>query len=291
MSQIIPLYPDTSALNKVNLLGLTRAGMVDFFLELGEKRFRAEQVMKWIHHWGMIDFQQMTNLSQSLRDRLEQIAQIKAPEVVYKHYSQDGTRKWILQLDALNSVETVFIPSKNRGTLCVSSQVGCSLNCQFCSTGKQGFQRDLTTAEIIGQIWVANQSFGPTMDINRADVNKRAVTNIVMMGMGEPLLNFDNVIPAMELMLDDLGYGLSKRRVTISTAGVVPALKKLTHSIDVSLAISLHAPNDELRNELVPLNKKYPLKELLAACKEYVTAYEGKRKITIRQFIVIWRDA
>lgn len=276
MPQIIPLYPEVPQQDKINLLGLNHAAMVEFFHNLGEKSFRATQVMKWIHHLGISDFQQMTNLSQSLRNQLDQLAEIKSPEVTYKHFSQDGTRKWVLKLDALNSVETVFIPSKGRGTLCVSSQVGCSLNCQFCSTGKQGFQRDLTSAEIIGQIWVANQSFGMT-----ADVNRRAVTNVVMMGMGEPLLNFDPVVTAMDIMLDHVGYGLSKRRVTLSTAGVVPALRRLTKTIDVSLAISLHAPNNILRDELVPLNKKYPLEELLAACREYVTAYDGKRKITM----------
>ena len=276
MSNAIPLIAAIEAPAKINLLGLTRGAMIDFFQSLGEKAFRAEQMMKWIHHWGMADFEKMTNLSKALRTKLSEIAEIQAPEVAYKHYSQDGTRKWVLKLDERNSIETVFIPSAGRGTLCVSSQVGCSLDCQFCSTGKQGFQRDLTASEIIGQIWVANQSFGPT-----ADVNKRSVTNIVMMGMGEPLLNFDPVVASMELMLDDFGYGLSKRRVTLSTSGVVPALRQLTKTVDVALAISLHAPNDALRNELVPINKKYPLKELLAACREYIDAYDHKRKITM----------
>jgi len=243
-----------AGVSKTNLLGLTQEEMIQFFASLGEKPFRATQVMKWIHLGAVDNFQDMTNISKSLRSRLETVAEIRVPEVVYKQFSKDGTRKWVLKLDQGNNVEAVFIPSNGRGTLCVSSQVGCILDCSFCSTGKQGFQRNLTSAEIIAQVWVANHSFGPRD--NRGD---RPVTNIVMMGMGEPLLNFDNVISAMHIMKDDVGYGVSKRRLTLSTSGVVPAMDRMGDEIDVALAVSLHAPNDELRNELVPINKKYPL--------------------------------
>ena len=267
---------------KVNLMGLTQEELVEFFAGIGEKPFRATQVMKWLHLGAVDDFQDMTNLSKSLRAKLESAAEIIVPEVTFKKYSKDGTRKWVLKLDSGNSVETVFIPTDGRGTLCVSSQVGCVLDCSFCSTGKQGFQRNLTTAEIIAQVWVANQSFGPRD--NRGD---RPVTNIVMMGMGEPLLNFDNVIKAMHLMKDDLGYGISKRRLTLSTSGVVPAMDQMNEEIDVALAVSLHAPNDELRNQLVPINRKYPLKELLAACTRYLDKYESKRRRITMEYVMI----
>ena len=267
---------------KVNLLGLTQEEMIEFFAGLGEKPFRASQVMKWIHLGAVDNFQDMTNLSKALRAKLESTAEIYIPEVVYKKFSKDGTRKWVLKLDHGNSVEAVFIPSDGRGTLCVSSQVGCALDCSFCSTGKQGFQRNLSAAEIIAQVWVANQSFGPRD--NRGD---RPVTNIVMMGMGEPLLNFDNVIRAMRLMKDDLGYGVSKRRLTLSTSGVVPAMDQMGEEIDVALAVSLHAPNDELRDQLVPINKKYPLKELLAACTRYLNRYDSKRRRITMEYVMI----
>ena len=259
---------------KVNLLGLDRQGLEAFFTEMGEKAFRASQVLKWVHQFGVDDFEQMTNMSKALRQKLAEIAEIKAPEVVLDQGSSDGTHKWVLRLDSGNCIETVFIPVKDRGTLCVSSQVGCALECSFCSTAQQGFNRNLTAAEIVGQLRAAYQYFGA---IHR---DERIVTNVVLMGMGEPLLNFDNVVAAMNIMTDDDAYGLSKRRVTLSTSGVVPAMDRLAEVSDVSLAVSLHAPTDELRNELVPLNRKYPLRELMAACKRYAFAGNSKRKIT-----------
>ena len=261
---------------KVNLLGLTQAKLEAFFDELGEKRFRAGQVMKWIHHFGVDNFDDMTNVSKALREKLKARAEIRGPEVVSEDISADGTRKWVVRVASGSCVETVFIPQNGRGTLCVSSQAGCALDCSFCSTGKQGFNSDLTAAEIIGQVWIANKSFGTVP----AKVD-RAVTNVVMMGMGEPLLNFDNVIDAMTLMMDDLGYGISKRKVTLSTSGVVPMIEKLGEVTDVALALSLHAPNDELRNQLVPLNKKYPLSVLLPACNKYIAGLGEKRYLTI----------
>ncbi len=259
---------------KVNLLGLDRQGLEAFFTDMGEKAFRASQVLKWIHQFGVDDFEQMTNMSKALRTKLVEIAEIKAPEVVLDQASTDGTHKWVLRLDSGNCIETVFIPVEDRGTLCVSSQVGCALECSFCSTAQQGFNRNLTAAEIIGQLRAAYQYFGVTHR------DERKITNVVLMGMGEPLLNFDNVIAAMNLMTDDDAYGLSKRRVTLSTSGVVPAMDRLCEASDVSLAVSLHAPNDELRDELVPLNKKYPISELMAACLRYANVGNRKRKIT-----------
>ena len=261
---------------KVTLLGLTQAKLEAFFEELGEKRFRAGQVMKWIHHFGVDDFDDMTNVSKALREKLKARAEIRGPEVVSEDISADGTRKWVVRVASGSCVETVYIPQNGRGTLCVSSQAGCALDCSFCSTGKQGFNSDLTAAEIIGQVWIANKSFGTVP----AKVD-RAVTNVVMMGMGEPLLNFDNVIDSMTLMMDDLGYGISKRKVTLSTSGVVPMIEKLGEVTDVALALSLHAPNDELRNQLVPLNKKYPLSVLLPACNKYIAGLGEKRYLTI----------
>jgi 23S rRNA (adenine2503-C2)-methyltransferase len=253
---------------KINLLGLDRKAMEAFCAGIGEKPFRASQLLQWIHQRGVDDFERMTNLSKAFRARLAETCEIRAPEIVLAQKSSDGTCKWVLQTDARNRIETVYIPEEGRGTLCVSSQVGCALGCSFCSTAKQGFNRDLSTAEIIGQVWVAQRELGVG-----------AVTNVVLMGMGEPLLNFDNVVPATELMLDDFAYGLSKRRVTLSTSGIVPALDELAKVSDISLAVSLHAPNDELRNELVPINRKYPIRELLEACKRYV-GREGRRKVT-----------
>lgn len=261
---------------KTNLLGLTLPQMEEFFLQLGEKRFRAGQVMKWIHHFGVDNFADMTNVGKALRTKLEQAAYIRGPEIVSQDISADGTRKWVIRVASGSCVETVYIPQDNRGTLCVSSQAGCALDCSFCSTGKQGFNSDLTAAEIIGQVWVANKSFGTVP----AKID-RAITNVVMMGMGEPLLNFDNVVAAMHIMLDDLGYGISKRKVTLSTAGVAPMLDRLAEEIDVSLALSLHAPNDELRDKLVPINKKYPLSVILDACKRYISGLGEKRTLTV----------
>ena len=249
---------------KTNLLDLDRAGMEAFFAELGEKRFRAHQVMKWIYHQRVADFAKMTDLGKALRTKLEERAEVRAPKVVVEQKSADGTCKWMLALDGGNAVETVYIPEPTRGTLCVSSQVGCGLNCRFCSTAKQGFNRNLSTAEIIGQVWDAAHALGNVTHQNRR------ITNVVMMGMGEPLLNFDNVVRAMSLMRDDLGFGLANKRVTLSTAGLVPMIDRLAEESDVSLAVSLHAPTDELRDHLVPLNKKYPIAELLDACNRYV---------------------
>ncbi|MCW8450770.1 23S rRNA (adenine(2503)-C(2))-methyltransferase RlmN [Legionella quinlivanii] len=260
--------------SKINLLNFNYQQMQNFFLELGEKKFRAQQVMQWIHQAGYHDFAQMTNLGKTLRERLSQIAEIKLPEIVACQQSKDGTCKWLLKLDCGNCIETVFIPEANRGTLCVSSQVGCALNCSFCSTAKQGFNRNLSTAEIIAQVWLAVRSLSK----NDGHHDKH-ITNVVMMGMGEPLLNFDNVVAAMDIMMDDLAYGLSKKRVTLSTSGVLPDLERLREVSPVALAVSLHAPNDELRNVLVPINKKYPLEQLMKLCKSYFKN-EPKRKVT-----------
>ncbi len=259
-----------------NLLGMDRQALKAFFSNIGEKPFRVDQVMRWLYRDQVTEFEQMTNLSKALRQKLSRCAVIEMPEVAFKEFSADGTRKWVLALDSGNRIETVFIPEGHRGTLCVSSQVGCALDCSFCSTGKQGFHRDLTAAEIIAQVWIATASFGIPENKGR-----RPITNIVMMGMGEPLLNFDAVTQAMSLMLDDLGYGISKRRLTLSTSGIVPAIDRLSEVLDVSLAISLHAPNNELRNELVPINRKYPLSELVAACDRFIKKYPDKRMITI----------
>ena len=249
---------------KVNLFDLDRAGLERFFeQELGEKKFRAHQLMKWMYHRHETDFGAMTDVGKALRAKLEDKCEIRAPAVVFDKPSTDGTHKWLLGMDAGNAIETVFIPDKGRGTLCVSSQVGCGLNCQFCSTATQGFNRNLSTAEIIGQVWVASKHLG-----NKTHL-ERKLTNVVMMGMGEPLLNFDNVVRAMSLMRDDNGFGLANKRVTLSTAGLVPMIDRLSVESDVSLAVSLHAPEDDLRTELVPLNKKYPIAELMDACVRY----------------------
>ena len=258
---------------KTNLLGLDRAALTAFFAGLGEKPFRATQVLQWIHQYGVDNFEAMTNLSKALRTRLQETADIRAPEIALDQVAADGTRKWLLRLTDGNCIEAVFIPEAERGTLCVSSQVGCTLNCSFCATGHQGFNRNLETHEIIAQMWVANRALG------RDPKGERIITNVVLMGMGEPLLNFDNVIPAVTIMLDDLGYGLSRRRVTLSTAGMVPMLDRLREECPVSLAVSLHAPNDALRNQLVPLNRKYPIAVLLEACKRYVEG-DARRRVT-----------
>lgn len=263
---------------KVNLLGLSPEQLIEFFESIGEKKFRATQVIKWIHQKGAESFDEMTDVSKALRAKLETICEIRGPEVVSQNISKDGTRKWIIRTDGGKNdcVETVLIPDGDRATLCVSSQVGCSLDCSFCSTGKQGFNRNLTPAEIIGQVWIAIKSFGP-MDPN----GPRRVTNVVMMGMGEPLMNFEPVVDSMILMMHDHAYGLSKRRVTLSTSGVVPKIYELVKRTDVSLAISLHAPDNELRNVLVPINKKYPIAELLESCQYYLANLPDKRHITI----------
>ena len=256
----------------VNLLDFDAERLAGFFTGIGEKPFRARQVMRWIHRFGQAEFENMSDLSKDLRSKLISSALVQAPSVMADSKATDGTRKWLLAVGAANGIETVFIPEKGRGTLCVSSQVGCALECAFCSTGRQGFNRNLTVAEIIGQLWWANRALGATPR------GERVISNVVMMGMGEPLANFDNVVSAMKIMLDDYGYGLSRRRVTLSTSGMVPAIDRLAEQLPVALAVSLHAPDDELRNRLVPINKKYPLKELMAACKRYI-------KVAPRDFV------
>lgn len=273
--------PEPSS-QRINLLGLTQAGLERFFDSIGEKRFRATQVLKWIHQRGETDFQCMSNISKALRDKLSAVAEVRPPVVTQQWDSVDGTRKFLIEASGGNAIETVFIPDGERGTLCVSSQVGCSLDCSFCATGKQGFNRDLTAAEIIGQVWLAAKSFGQLQE-----GGPRKVTNVVFMGMGEPLLNFDNVVDAMDIMMHDNCYGISKRRVTLSTSGVVPALDKLGAHTDACLAISLHAPNDELRNELVPINKKYPIAVLLESAKRYIEGLpDVRRKLTIEYTLI-----
>ncbi|MEC8126351.1 MAG: 23S rRNA (adenine(2503)-C(2))-methyltransferase RlmN [Pseudomonadota bacterium] len=265
-----------SLAERVNLLGLTLPKMEAFFLSIGEKKFRGAQMVKWIHQQGVTDFDLMTNLSKSLRDRLKDIAEVRPPQVTFQGDSEDGTRKWLMEVDGGSKVETVYIPESDRGTLCVSSQVGCSLDCSFCSTGKQGFNKNLTAAEIIGQVFLAARSFGLPVK----DSQKRSVTNVVMMGMGEPLLNFEPVVDAMSLMLEDQAYCLSKRRVTLSTSGVVPHLNELARVSDVALAVSLHAPNDKLRNELVPINRKYPIVMLFDSIRNYLDRLSDNRSVT-----------
>lgn len=249
--------------SRTNLFGLDRKGLREWFAQAGEKPYRADQVMKWMYHRHVTDFSQMTDVGKALRSKLEAVAEIVPPNVLHEKQSTDGTHKWLLGMDPRNAIEAVFIPENSRGTLCVSSQVGCGLNCTFCSTGTQGFNRNLSTAEIIGQVWVAAKHLG------NVPHHQRKLTNVVMMGMGEPLLNFDNVVRAMSIMRDDLGFGLANKRVTLSTAGLVPMIDRLSEESDVSLAVSLHAPNDELRTQLVPLNKKYPIAELMDACLRY----------------------
>ncbi|MCK5888505.1 MAG: 23S rRNA (adenine(2503)-C(2))-methyltransferase RlmN [Methylococcales bacterium] len=261
--------------NQVNLLDFDRKGLSAFFVDMGEKPFRATQILKWIYQENVIDFDQMTNLSKTLRTYLNEYCTITPPEILIEQVASDGTRKWVIEMHCGNRVESVFIPEDNRGTLCVSSQIGCALACTFCSTAKQGFNRNLSVSEIIGQLYAAQQRLGA----------ETRITNVVMMGMGEPLLNFDNVVAAMNLMMDDFTFGLSKRRVTISTSGIVPAMKRLNAACDVSMAVSLHAANDELRNELVPVNEKYPLAELMDACREY--ARQGPRKYITFEYVML----
>lgn len=245
-----------------NLLDFDEHGLLAFFASIGEKPFRARQVMRWLHRNRVSEFAAMSDLAKSLREKLGQTAVIDPPRVISDSCAEDGTRKWLLDVSS-SAVETVFIPAEGRGTLCISSQAGCTLDCAFCSTGKQGFNRNLTTAEIIGQLWLANRALA-------TDAESRPISNVVMMGMGEPLLNFDAVVRALRLMLDDNAYGLSRRRVTVSTSGIVPMIDRLADECPVALAVSLHAPDDELRNRLVPINRKYPLAELLAACRRYL---------------------
>ncbi|MDZ7828248.1 MAG: 23S rRNA (adenine(2503)-C(2))-methyltransferase RlmN [Halofilum sp. (in: g-proteobacteria)] len=261
-------YPQVE---RTNLLDLDREAMRAYFAELGERPFRADQILKWIYHHGVTDFEAMTNIAKSLRAKLAEATEIRPPQMLTCADSVDGTRKWLFRLDGGNSIECVFIPEDDRNTLCISTQVGCALDCSFCATARAGFNRNLTTAEIIGQVWMANRSL--LADHPQGDAG---VTNVVLMGMGEPLLNLKAVVPALNLMVDDLGFGLSKRRVTVSTSGVVPKMDRLRELVDVGMAVSLHAPNDELRNELVPLNRSHPVDELMAACRRWVG--EGDRR-------------
>ncbi|MDD5330078.1 MAG: 23S rRNA (adenine(2503)-C(2))-methyltransferase RlmN [Sulfuricella sp.] len=247
-----------------NLLDFDQARLTAFFAENGEKPFRAKQLLRWMHQFGESDFSRMSDLSKALREKLGGLAAVVPPRLMQEQISDDGTRKWLLDVGAGQGIETVFIPEDERGTLCISTQVGCALECSFCSTGRQGFNRNLGVAEIIGQLWWANKALGCTPR------NERVISNVVLMGMGEPLLNYDNTLSALSLMLDDNAYGLSKRRVTVSTSGIVPAMDRLREQCPVALAVSLHAPNDALRDELVPINRKYPLRELMAACRRYV---------------------
>ena len=255
---------------KTNLLDFTLPALTEWFAAQGEKAFRAKQVFQWIHQRGVDEFDAMTDLAKSLREKLREVAEVRPPAVLSEHRSADGTVKWLFDVgraagsDQSNGVETVFIPEEDRGTLCVSSQVGCALDCKFCSTGRQGFNRDLGVAEIVGQLWVANKR------LREAGVGDRPVTNVVMMGMGEPLNNFQPVVDSMAVMLDDMAYGLSRRRVTLSTSGVVPHIRKLKEALPVALAVSLHAPNDEIRSRIMPINDAYPIATLLEACRDYL---------------------
>ena len=265
---------DSHSAAKTNLIGLDRQMMTDYFESIGEKSFRAKQVLQWIHQYGVIDFAEMTNISKALREKLANECEITLPDIISDKLSVDGTRKWLLDVGKGGAIEAVFIPEESRGTLCISSQVGCSLNCSFCATGKQGYNRNLNVAEIVGQLWLAKHLLA-----KQYQTDERLITNVVMMGMGEPLLNFDNVVIAMKIMQDDFSFGLSKRRVTLSTAGVVPKIAALKNACPVTLAVSLHAPNNKLRDELVPINKKYPITELLSACRDYV-ADSARAKVT-----------
>ncbi len=275
-----PIYQSSE--QKVNLLNFTRSQLREFFVSLGEKPFRADQIMKWIYHFGFDDFDQMTDINKKLREQLKAIAVIQAPKIALEQRSSDGTIKWALDVGNNQLIESVYIPERDRATLCVSSQVGCALECRFCSTAQQGFNRNLSVAEIIGQVWRASNAIGVTGKL--AD---RPITNVVMMGMGEPLLNISNVVPAMEIMLDDFGYGLSKRRVTLSTSGVVPALDKLNGMIDVALAISLHAPNDAIRSQIMPINDKYNMASLRDSILRYLSSSNANHgKVTIEYVLL-----
>lgn len=264
----------TENTDKINLLNLDHKGLVSFFSDIEEKPFRAQQLLRWIHQKGVIDFDQMTDLSFGLREKLKAKCHIRIPSLLSMQHSKDGTRKWLFSSFNNSAIEAVYIPERTRATLCVSSQVGCVLNCKFCHTAQQGFQRNLTPAEIIGQLWyVANA-------LRNESEQNQPVTNVVFMGMGEPLLNYDNVLTAINVMQDDLAYNLSKKRITLSTSGVIPFMEKFIDETDVALAVSLHAPNDELRTQIMPINKKYPLKQLVQTCKRWTNKHH-KRKVTI----------
>lgn len=263
---------------RLNLLGMPLSALENFFEEMGEKRFRAAQILQWIHQYGVDDLSVMTNIGKRLRSVIEERAAITGPQIVSDHTAEDGTRKWVLRMAGGSDIETVYIPDGTRGTLCISSQVGCQLNCSFCSTARQGFNRNLTAAEIVGQVWTASRLLNPRNGKPTSTVD-RAITNVVFMGMGEPLLNLDAVTDAIEILLSDHAYGLSRRKVTVSTAGVVPRLEELKQRVPVALAVSLHAPDDQLRNQLVPLNRKYPIAQLLDACRSYVKD-ESRQKVT-----------
>ena len=273
-SDQIPTYVSP----KANLLGMTREDLEAFFKGLGEKPFRAKQIMKWIYKKGAADFLDMTDLSKKLRATLGEHADLRVPEIMTSQHSEDGTRKWLLSMGSSQGIETVFIPDGKRGTLCVSSQVGCALDCSFCSTGAQGFNRNLSAAEIVGQVWLAQRELAAERGIDMLNVTaqERIITNVVFMGMGEPLANFREVVPAMKILRDDIGFDLSRRRVTLSTSGLVPQLKKLAEEVDVALAVSLHATNNPLRDVLVPINKKHPIEELLPACWDYLQKTHGR---------------
>ncbi|NDU91392.1 MAG: 23S rRNA (adenine(2503)-C(2))-methyltransferase RlmN [Ferrovum sp.] len=264
---------------RVNLLGLNREELEQTLEGLGQKPFRARQLMRWIHHSGISDFGNMTDLAKSLRETLVENAVVEVPRLLSEQTSEDGTRKWLLELSPGNAIETVFIPEDDRGTLCISSQVGCALACTFCATGRQGFNRNLTTAEIIGQVWWANRALG------RDPKGERIISNVVFMGMGEPLLNYEAVVKAIDILLDDFGYGLSRRRVTVSTSGVLPALERMRERAPVALAVSLHAPTDVLRDVLVPINQKYPIKALMAACQRYLE--DGPRDFVTFEYVLL----
>ena len=262
---------EAAAIERVNLLGLERLGMESFVQELGSQPFRARQLWSWLYKRGEGSIAEMTDLAKAFRTQLSERAEVRVPEIITMHESADGTRKWLLRADAMQAFEMVFIPEPDRGTLCISSQVGCALDCSFCSTAQQGFNRNLTTAEIVGQVWLANRELGTS-----GKPDERAVTNVVLMGMGEPLANFRNVIPALRIFTDDLGFDLSRRRVTISTSGLVPQMYKLAEEVNVALAVSLHAPDDALRSELVPINRLHPIAELLDACWHYIDEQNGR---------------
>lgn len=266
-------------LHKTNLFNYSPDRLGEWFAEQGQQRFRSQQLLKWIYHQQVVNFQEMTNLGKTLRDELNNKASLDLPVITDEQRSTDGTVKWLFDVGRSNAVETVFIPEANRGTLCVSSQVGCALNCSFCATGAQGFNRNLSTAEIIGQVWQAANRLGHQRN------GKRCITNIVMMGMGEPLLNIENVFPALELMRDDFGFGFANRRVTVSTAGVIPGIDALSEAVDVALAVSLHAPIDDVRDVLVPLNRKYPIADLMAACQRFISD-KNKRTVTFEYTLI-----
>jgi len=268
-----------AAPGRTNLLGLTRPGLEAFIGELGSKPFRARQLMNWIYKRGVGSFADMTDIAKTLRARLGQLAEVRPPEIVSVQHSADGTRKWLLKADASQAFEMVFIPEPDRGTLCISSQVGCALDCSFCATAQQGFNRNLSTAEIVGQVWLAARELerpAPGEGEAAPATPERQITNVVFMGMGEPLANFRNVVPALHILLDDFGFDLSRRRVTLSTSGLVPQIYKLAEHSNVALAVSLHAPDDALRNELVPINRKHPIAELLSACWHYLDEQNGR---------------